>query len=237
MRRPRLACLALALLAACSSAPPIDTKLVVQEWVAYMNQDHVLVAGDVLDIYVPSVTPPAHRVSVSAEGAVSLPQLAQALQAGGQTMSQFRQQVIDTYSRTGTNPGSVTVTLATPNIKSVYVLGEVREPGPVPWNEQMSLAKAVASTGGTIVTAKPSDVYITRAEPGTLQPRTFRANLTAIAYGQSMDFPLLPGDLVYVQTSVGGDVAYFVDLWVRRVLPIEGIGGVLGAIAFSENRR
>lgn len=237
MRRTRLACVALALLAACSSAPPIDAKLVVQEWVAYMNQDHVLVAGDVLDIHVPSVNPPTHRVAVSAEGSVSLPQLAQSLQGGGRTMSQFRQQVIETYNRTGTNPGNVTVTLATPSIKSVYVLGEVREPGPVPWNEQMSLAKAVASTGGTIVTAKPSDVYITRADPASLQPRTFRANLTSIAYGESMDFPLLPGDLVFVQTSAGGDVAYFVDLWIRRVLPIEGIGGILGAIAFTENRR
>jgi polysaccharide export outer membrane protein len=238
MRSPRLAPLAVALLAACSSAPPIDAKAVVQEWVAYMNQDHVLVPGDILDVTIPSIpVPPTHRVTVSAEGAVSLPGLAQALQASGRTMSQFRQQLIDTYSRTGTNPGTITVTLATPSSKSVYVLGEVAEPGPVAWNEQMSLAKAVASTGGTIVTAKPSDVYITRADPVTLEPRYFRANLTAIAYGESMDFPLLPGDLVFVQTSVGGDVAYFVDLWVRRVLPLEGIGGILGAIAFAENRR
>lgn len=238
MRRLAAALATVLSLTACSSAPPFDAKAVVQEWAAYMNQDHTLVPGDVLDIDIPDlVGAPSVRAAVSAEGAVSLPKLQLSIITTNKTVAQFRQEVVEAYRRQNLSVSSVTVTLSTPSIKSVYVCGEVREPGPVAWNEQLSVAKAVAATGGTIVTANWKDVYVTRADSATQVPRSYRVNLKDVLYGESMDFPLLPGDVVFVQTSVGGDVAYFVDLWLRRVLPIESVGAVFGIIAFSENRR
>lgn len=239
MRRTAVALATALLLAACSSAPPFDAKAVVQEWAAYMNQDHTLVPGDTLEIAIPELggDQTSVRVVVSSEGAVSLPQLGASLSTTNKTVAQFRQEVVEAYRQAGKSQvQAVTVSLAAPSAKSVYVCGEVREPGAVAWHEQLTLSKAVASTGGTIVTANWKDVYITRADRATQVPRSYRVNLKDVLYGESMDFPLLPGDVVFVQTSVGGDVAYFVDLWVRRVLPIESVGAVFGIIAFSENR-
>ncbi|MEZ5964009.1 MAG: SLBB domain-containing protein [Planctomycetota bacterium] len=238
MRRLVVALATLLPFAACSTAPPFDAKAVVQEWAAYMNQDHTLVPGDILEIAIPDlVGSPSVRAAVSAEGAVSLPKLERSIITTNKTVGQFRLEVVEAYRRENFSVSSVTVTLATPSTKSVYVCGEVKEPGPVAWTEQLSVAKAVAATGGTIVTANWQDVYVTRADPATQVPRSYRVNLKQVLYGESMDFPLLPGDVVFVQTSVGGDIAYFVDLWVRRVLPIESVGAVFGIIAFSENRR
>lgn len=238
MRRLVVALATLLPLAACSSAPPFDAKAVVQEWAAYMNQDHTLVPGDVLEIDIPDlVGSPSVRVAVSSEGAVSLPKLDRSIVTTNKTVAQFRQEVVEAYRRQSFSVSSVTVTLSAPSAKSVYVCGEVKDPGAVAWNEQLTVAKAVASKGGTIVTANWQDIYVTRADPTTQVPRSYRVNLKDVLYGESMDFPLLPGDVVFVQTSVGGDVAYFVDLWVRRVLPLESVGAVFGIIAFSEARR
>jgi polysaccharide export outer membrane protein len=232
MKRPLLALTAA--LAGCSSAPPFDAQAVVQEWVAYMNQDHTLVPGDVIDVAATQNPDLTQRVVVSAEGAVSLRRLEHPVQGAGKTMAQFRQDVQEAYGR-AQNPGEISVTLNQPSLKTVYVIGEVEDSGPVPWHEQMTLAKAVAAAGYVKVTAKPSDIYITRADAVTRKPKQYRVNLKEVLVGKEPDFLLLPGDVVYVQTSVGGDVAYFVDLWVRRVLPIEGVGGLLGAIAFAQN--
>lgn len=223
---------------ACSStAPDLDAKAVVQEWVAYMNQDHTLVPGDVLDISLPDLADkPTVRVVVSAEGAVSLPQLDRFLVTTNKTVLQFRQEVAEAFRRQNRSVNDVRVSLAAPSSKTVYVCGEVRTPGVVPWSEKLTAAKAVAVAGGTIVTANWKDVFITRADQVTQEPRSFRINLKKILFGDAMDFPLLPGDVVFVQTSTGGDIAYFVDLWVRRVLPLEGVGSIFGIIAFSENR-
>lgn len=236
MRRRVLALAGLLVLAACSStAPAFDAKAVVMEWAAYMNRDHTLVPGDVIDVVIPEHTTEA-RVTVSSEGAVSLPRLDRSLVTTNKTLAQFRQEIIEAFRVQGQPVSSVTVTLATPSARTVYVYGEVREPGPVPWHEQLTAAKAVAATGGHVVTANWRDVYVTRVDPQTMQPRSYRVNLKDVLYGEQMDFPLLPGDVVFVQTSVGGDIAHFVDLWVRRVLPIESVGAVFGIIAFSENR-
>jgi len=239
MRRTVVALATLLSLAACGSAPPFDAKAVVQEWATYMSQDHTLVPGDVLEIDVPDLANKSLpvRVTVSPEGAVSLPELERSIVTTNKTVATFRKEVVAAYQRQNRPVNTVTVTLATPSTKSVYVCGEVKEPGVVSWHEQLTVAKAVAATGGTIVTANWKDIYVTRADPATQAPRSYRVNLKDVLYGESMDFPLLPGDVVFVQTSVGGDVAYFVDLWVRRVLPIESVGAVFGIIAFSENRR
>ena len=243
MRRLVVALAALLPLAACSStAPQFDAKAVVQEWAAFMNQDHTLVPGDMLEISVPelgSATGPATavQVAVSAEGAVSVPRLDRSIMTTNKTVSQFRQEVVEAYKRQGTQISSVTVTLAAPSSKSVYVYGEVKDPGVVAWTEQLSAAKAVAAKGGHLVTANWKDIYVTRADPQTLEPRSYRVNLKEVLYGESMDFPLLPGDVIFVQTSTGGDIAHFVDLWVRRVLPLESVGAVFGIIAFTETRR
>ena len=76
------------------------------------------------------------------------------------------------------------------------------------------------------LTAKGSDVRILRnANP---KPRTFRVNYDEILFSASPDFILLPGDVVFCQTSGIADAGNWVELYIRRMLPIPITGVSVG---------
>ena len=59
--------------------------------------------------------------------------------------------------------------------------------------------------------------------------RTFRVDLAGVLRAEYPDFLLLPGDVIYCQTSSIAEVGNWVELWIRRLLPIQvgafGVGG------------
>jgi len=66
-------------------------------------------------------------------------------------------------------------------------------------------------------------VRILRVNPDGTQ-RTFRVNMEAVLLDEQPDFLLLPGDVVYAQTSTIADIGNWVELYIRRMLPFQ-IGG------------
>ena len=82
------------------------------------------------------------------------------------------------------------------------------------------------------MTAKTSEVMLMRnGRDGKYHQ--YRIDLNEIAYEGAPDVPLLPNDAIFVQPSGGADVAYFVELYIRRMLPISA-GGVAGAYLGSQ---
>lgn len=224
-----------ALLAACSSAPPFDARAVATEWVAYMQRDYVLRPGDRLSVRVDQlasgqgeVRDNVQEVVVSPTGTIDLRQLPGPLAVGGKSVGAMRTMVVEAYKQQFTEP-RVSVSLTEAAVQSVYVCGEVFRPGPVPYQPGLTMTQAIASAGSFNHTVKESDIRILRIATDGSQ-RTFRVNMTDVLLDQQPDFLLLPGDVVYAQTSGIADAGNWVDLWIRRLLPFQLGGPAIGTI-------
>jgi polysaccharide export outer membrane protein len=221
-------------LGACSSAPPFDAKAVAMEWAAYMQRDYVLRAGDRLSVRVDQLrgegaaAESVQEVRVSPTGSIDLRDLPGPLHVGGRSVGATRTEITEAYKTLFVEP-RVSVNLLEAAAQSVYVCGEVFRPGPVVYQPGLTMTQAIAASGSFNYTVKHSDVRVLRlAQDGS--NRTFRINMDAILLDQSPDFLLLPGDVVYAQTSGIADAGNWVDLWFRRLLPFSIGGPALGTI-------
>lgn len=226
--------------AACSSAPPFDAKAVATEWAAYMQRDYVLRAGDRLSIRVDTggASRPAaggtetpdnvQEVVVSPTGTIDLRRLPAPLSVSGRSVGAVRTMVLEAYKSEFVEP-TISVTLTEASAQSIYVCGEVNRPGPVPYVPGLTMTQAIAAAGSFQITVKHSDVRILRINPDGTQ-RTFRVNMNAVLLDEWPDFLLLPGDVVYAQTSTVADIGNLVELYIRRMLPFQLGGPALGTV-------
>lgn len=82
-------------------------------------------------------------------------------------------------------------------VKSVYVNGEVKSPGPFPYNKEMTLLRAITRAGGFTQWANKGRVDILREEKGT--NRVTHVDAGDIERGKIPDIPLQPNDQVVVR--------------------------------------
>jgi polysaccharide export outer membrane protein len=123
--------------------------------------DYVIGPQDVLTIQVFDQADLGGKYTVEADGTFSFPLIGRVL-AGGLTLRAFetelRKKLADGYFK---NP-QVTVAVETYRSQRVFVMGEVRQPGPVPLTGGMTLIEALARAGSTMPTAS-GEVAIVRA--------------------------------------------------------------------------
>jgi polysaccharide export outer membrane protein len=84
--------------------------------------------------------------------------------------------------------------------QNVFVFGEVRAPGAIPYlsSKRITLLQAVAQAGGTTEWAKKSRLTIKRKDKKTGQEMKIRVNLKDIISGKMADIVLEEGDVVIV---------------------------------------
>jgi polysaccharide biosynthesis/export protein len=82
-------------------------------------------------------------------------------------------------------------------VKSVYVNGEVKNPGPFPYNRDMTLLRAITRAGGFTQWANKGRVDILRDEKGV--NRVIHVDAGEVEKGKTPDVPLLPNDQVVVR--------------------------------------
>lgn len=110
-----------------------------------------------------------------------------------------------------------------------YVLGSVNRPGPQGFTHRASVVSAIARREGFTQGAWQDRVLVIR---GSLdQPRTFIVDVKAIVTGRQPDFPLEPGDIVYVNDrpwyrieqildrAIDGFIESATSTWVRTNVP------------------
>jgi protein involved in polysaccharide export with SLBB domain len=222
------------LLPSCAAAPPFDAKAVALEWAAFMQRDYSLRPGDKLQVQVTQVGSQqqegdiVQEINVSPTGSIDLPRLPAPLQVSGRSVGAVRTMVLEAYKREFTNP-RVSLTLMEAAVQSVYVCGEVGRSGAIPFQAGMTMTQAIAAAGSIHYTAKDSDVRIMRIAPDGTQ-RTFRVNFSRVVLDEQPDFLLLPGDVIYCQTSTIADLGNLVDLYIRRLLPFSLSGPSVGKI-------
>ncbi|MGB8953597.1 MAG: polysaccharide biosynthesis/export family protein [Candidatus Aminicenantales bacterium] len=83
---------------------------------------------------------------------------------------------------------------------TVYVYGEVRNPGAIQFKQskKITLLQAIAQAGGTTEWASKSRVMIKRKDKKTGKDMKIRANLKSIISGKTSDIVLEEGDIVIV---------------------------------------
>ena len=182
----------LLMLAATASAQPAN--------------DYLIGPQDVLAIQVFDQADLGGKYTVETDGTFSFPLIGR-VQAAGMTLRGFetelKKKLSDGYFR---NP-QVTVGVETYRSQRVFVMGEVRSPGPVPLTGGMTLIEALARAGSTMPSAS-GELAIVRAKQGATGPiipgqsedvDVVRASIRELEGGaMSQNVQLHDGDTIFV---------------------------------------
>jgi protein involved in polysaccharide export with SLBB domain len=96
------------------------------------------------------------------------------------------------------------------DVNEVYVVGEIRLPGPVTFRPDLTIIQAITDRGGYTDRAFKTRVVVVR---GSLnKPLTFAVNTHAILDAQAQDFKLEPKDIIYVNSRPFIKVEELADL-------------------------
>jgi polysaccharide biosynthesis/export protein len=168
--------------------------------------DYVVGPQDVLTVQVFDQADLGGKYTVEADGTFSFPLIGR-VTAGGLTLrnveSELRKQLADGYF---TNP-QVTVSVEQYRSRRVFVMGEVRIPGPVALTGDMTLIEALARAGSTLPSAS-GEIAIVRPAQGTNKPMLpsagsdadiVRARIRDLeSGGRHQNIELRDGDTIFV---------------------------------------
>src|SRR5688500_3964757 len=122
--------------------------------------DYKLVAGDKLRIEVYKDAQLSQNLQVRPDGKITLP-LVGDIPAAGRTSNELRDVITTSLKEYNTNP-VVTVIVVETVPPTIYVMGEVNNPGPQPLNGEVTVLQALATAGGFKDFAKTKDIRIQR---------------------------------------------------------------------------
>ncbi len=153
-------------------------------------------AGDRLEISVWKEEDLQREVLVRPDGAFSFP-LAGELLAKGRTVNEIRKELESRLARYIPDLVS-TVTVVAVDGNSIYVIGQVKNPGSFVMNPVLDVMQALSLAGGTTPFASVKNIIILRREHGVQTAHRF--DYSDVAEGRSLDENILlrSGDVVIV---------------------------------------
>lgn len=168
--------------------------------------DYKIGPQDVLTIQVFDQPDLGGKYTVEADGTFSFPLIGR-VKAGGMSLRAFenelKKKLADGYFR---NP-QVTVAVEQYRSQRVFVMGEVRQPGPVPLTGGMTLIEALSRAGSTLPSAS-GEIAIVRAPQGAQGPvlpgaitgaEILRASIRDLEAGSlKQNIELRDGDTIFV---------------------------------------
>jgi polysaccharide biosynthesis/export protein len=164
------------------------------------QKEYVLFAGDVIEVVVWRNAEVSRAVTIRPDGFISLP-LLQEVKAAGLTPKELADSIAKLYSARLVNP-EVTVLPTTVRQPTVYVLGDVRNPGGYPIRTSVTAAQALAAAGGVLRSGGESDIALIRlTEEGFLEaiPVGGRVSVTQVGPYLSLAATMLRADdIVFV---------------------------------------
>jgi polysaccharide export outer membrane protein len=175
------------------AAPAVPGKSPRAVAEAVVTADYVLSVGDKLRIEVYKDAQLSQSLQIRPDGRITLP-LVGDLTAAGVTPLALNQTITTALKEYMTNP-VVTVIVVEATPPTVYVMGEVNTPGPVPMRPGMTALEALALAGGFRDFAKTSDIRIIR-RGGSGEPMRF--NYKDAINGGDRAVALKPGDTIVV---------------------------------------
>jgi protein involved in polysaccharide export with SLBB domain len=157
-------------------------------------------------------------VAVRPDGRITL-QLVGDIEVAGMTPAELDRVITAAYADIVESP-EVTVMVRSFAGLTIYVLGEVGNPGLFEMKPNMTVLQALAAAGGPIKGAKLNSVIVLRQDE-IAELKAFRLDLspTLIKHGVAQDQRLLPQDIVYVPKTFIADVNAFMSQIYDVVLP------------------
>lgn len=180
--------------------------------------------GDQLDIKFFYNQELNEQITVRPDGRISL-QLAKEITAAGMTPAQLNVLLTNTYAVDLENP-EIAVIVRSFSAQRVYVDGEVNKPGLVTLVGPMTVLQTISQAGGLKDSARLNEVIIIRRATDN-NFINMVVNLENMIDGtdKNQDIVLHPSDIIYVPKSHIANVNQWIDLYIRKNVPIPlGIG-------------
>jgi protein involved in polysaccharide export with SLBB domain len=179
------------------------------------QDEYRILAGDLLAVQFFFDEQLNQQVLVRTDGGISL-HLVQEVDAAGSTPAELALLLEQRYAE------FVEVPYVSVNVlesaQRVYVLGEVRKPGEVPWSSALTVLQAAARVGGFTDRADLEEVIVIRRING--ERYTTKLDLTAALADPAEDVQLEPDDTLFIPLTGVARVNRWVDQYIRRNLPI-----------------
>jgi polysaccharide export outer membrane protein len=158
--------------------------------------DYRLGPGDKLRVEVYKDPQLSQSLQIRPDGKVTLPFIGD-LVAADLTPIQLRDRIATSLKEYVQNP-VVTVIVVEANPATVYVMGEVNQPGAIPMRGPMTVLQALAMAGGFREFANLKNIRILRRSGSQSQVHTIRFNYKDAINGTTSPMFLVAGDMVVV---------------------------------------
>jgi polysaccharide export outer membrane protein len=159
--------------------------------------DYEIGAGDVLHVNVwGEPTASVNGTVVRTDGKISLP-LIHDIKVIGLTPAQAEKGIAEQLGRFLNNP-DVAVIIGGINSKKIYVTGQVKKEGTIPFTYRMTVMQAISEAGGLTPYAKRKKIYVLRSEDGRSFNLPFDYDAVLQGKRMEMNIPLKPGDQLIV---------------------------------------
>jgi polysaccharide export outer membrane protein len=194
-----LVCLVSFLAAGCVTPRPVTTDVVgTDEVKPARSNSETLGVGDLMEVRVYQETDLSGAFKVSPEGSIDFP-LCGRVSVMGLTSQKAADAITGCLKNGFLKNPQVTVLVREFSSKRVFVLGEIAKPGTFPYEENMSILQAVLLAGGFTKLSSKNGTSVTRLVNG--QETRVRVPVADIEQGREKNFPLQPGDIIFVPES------------------------------------
>ena len=168
---------------------------------------------DVILVAFPLTEKHTQEVTVRPDGSIII-DVAGEIEAAGMTPAELAESIKKHSSRRLRNP-EVEVTVVESSQK-VYVGGEVRSPGVVPFYENLTALQAVFERGGFLRTAQSNNILLIRADADKEQ-----MNITSIKTKDIASLSVLPSDVIFVPKTGVAKANVAMSQFIRNMLPFD----------------
>ena len=133
--------------------------------------------------------------ALDSSGEISV-QFIGAVQASGKTVEQVRDEIRKRLADGYLNDPIVSLTVSEINSLTLSISGMVSKTGAVKFTPGITITEVIARSGGFTPMARKNMVKVTRVTNGVKE--TYKLPVERIAEGDRPNFPMMPGDEVFV---------------------------------------
>jgi polysaccharide export outer membrane protein len=189
-----------------ATSPPADAVYQLRE-------------GDVLEYTLPQDKTLDGKTRVRSDGIASFPLVGE-LKVGGLSLSQSHALLLDGLAEFLESP-EIHITLATTRDREIYIAGEVKNPGNISYQDDLTVLDAMLRAGGPLkASADIGNVILVRTEEGG-ERLAWRMDFSDIWTTASPPHAvnLLPGDIILVPNTAVDRANIAVEKYITRMIP------------------